>query len=164
VYDLVAVTSRLSGLRTAFAASAVLWALSLPAAAFAAAGHFGGASGYPLAAVVYGLGSLVCHQRPDRSFELWASQMPVCARCAGIYAGAALTAAVALVLVRDRGPARLALALAVLPSASTLVYEWTTGVVPGNWTRAIAGAPIGAVVAWLVLGGERRRDRSGPMR
>ncbi len=38
---------------------------------------------------VYGVGSLICHQLPERSYHLWAAQMPVCARCAGIYFGAA---------------------------------------------------------------------------
>jgi len=44
-----------------------------------------------------------------------------------------------------------ALALAVSPSLATLVYEWTTGTMPSNAIRAAAGAPIGLVVAWLVV-------------
>jgi hypothetical protein len=46
--------------------------------------------------------------------------------------------------------ARLVLALGVLPSALTLVYEWTTGDTPSNAIRALAGAPLGAAVAFLI--------------
>ncbi|MFW5990662.1 MAG: DUF2085 domain-containing protein [Candidatus Nanoarchaeia archaeon] len=34
--------------------------------------------------------SLVCHQKPERSFHLAGSQMPVCQRCFAIYMGAFL--------------------------------------------------------------------------
>ena len=38
-------------------------------------------------AVVYGVGSFICHQLPERSFHLAGFQLPVCARCLGIYIG-----------------------------------------------------------------------------
>jgi hypothetical protein len=44
----------------------------------------------------------------------------------------------------------MALLVAVVPTAATLVYEWTTGQTPANWIRAAAGVPIGVVVAWIV--------------
>ena len=50
------------------------------------------AAGAAFVLAVYGIGSLVCHQLPARSFHLWSAQMPVCARCAGIYFGAAVAA------------------------------------------------------------------------
>ena len=40
--------------------------------------------------------------------------------------------------------------LAVAPTAATLVYEWTTGVMPANWVRAAAGVCLGAVCAALI--------------
>src|SRR6266576_3861624 len=43
----------------------------------------------PLAGLLYALGSRICHQLPARSFHLFAAQLPVCARCLGIYTGAA---------------------------------------------------------------------------
>ena len=46
---------------------------------------------------------------------------------------------------------RMALAAAVAPTVVSLAYEWTTGVRPSNAIRAAAGAPIGLVVAWLVV-------------
>ena len=87
--------------------------------------------------------------------------MPVCARCTGIYAGAAVTAIVATVRTLRPPSAdtwvgpydkRTALVLAGLPTILTLVYEWTTGQTPANWIRAAAGVPIGVVVAWIVCG------------
>jgi hypothetical protein len=37
-----------------------------------------------------------------------------------------------------------------LPTALTLAYEWTTGIMPSNWIRALAGVPLGAAVIWLL--------------
>ena len=90
---------------------------------------------------------------------------PVCARCAGIYLGAAAAALLIVILVRSgkerlgsRGagaPARLTpqwmLGLAVLPAVLTLLWEWTTGVTPSNAVRATTGALIGVVVTWLLM-------------
>ena len=101
--------------------------------------------------VVYGVGHFICHQRPERSFALWATLMPVCARCTGIYIGAAC-AAIGLTLRRrpihlERG----AVIAAALPMAATLVYEWTTGVMPSNGIRALTGVVVGSVVAAVVI-------------
>jgi hypothetical protein len=49
----------------------------------------------PLAAAVYGIGSLVCHQLSERSFHWHGAQLAVCARCTGIYLGACAIAVVA---------------------------------------------------------------------
>jgi hypothetical protein len=124
---------------------------------------------------------MVCHQRPERSFSLFGAQLPVCARCTGIYAGAALTAVVAwswgnvsvrrpvlhpgwsMSAVADGLPAdaRRILLLSAAPTAATLLYEWTTGQTPGPWLRAASGAPLGAAVAWIVLAAMPRfRPRS----
>jgi len=40
---------------------------------------------------------VICHQRPERSYHFLAAQLPVCARCTGIYFGAAVGAIVAVV-------------------------------------------------------------------
>ena len=34
--------------------------------------------------------SRICHQRPERSFAIAGIQMPVCARCSGLYVSGAL--------------------------------------------------------------------------
>jgi hypothetical protein len=79
-------------LRNAFIAASAGWAALLVAAPFFASRAHASAMTSALIVVVYGIGSLVCHQLPARSFHLWTAQMPVCARCAGIYAGAVLGA------------------------------------------------------------------------
>jgi len=152
--------------RSVFVVLTVAWALLVPAAAFAASRPSGEwTGGYVLALVVYRLGGLLCHQRPERSFVLFGAQLPVCARCAGIYAGAALTMAAASTWVRaplGRPVDRRMLVLAAVPAALTLLFEWTTGRMPGHWIRALSGAPLGAVVAWVVyasIGGERTSAR-----
>jgi Predicted membrane protein (DUF2085) len=155
----------MSRFRNAFVVVSIGWFALIPLATFLA----GRASpktptGYGLAFMTYAIGSLVCHQRPERSFHLFGVQMPVCARCLGIYAGAA---AVALLwLFSDRrsqllrhesaiswpgfGVARNALLVSGIPIAATLAYEWTTGATPANWIRAVSGLSLGAAVAWIV--------------
>src|SRR5207248_10680646 len=75
--------------RPAFAIAAVGWASALPLAAWMASRPHHGSLPYAFAFGVYGIGAWICHQRPERSFYLWAMQLPVCARCTRIYVGAA---------------------------------------------------------------------------
>ena len=138
-------------MRRAFAAAAIGWAGALPLGAWAAGVPHAAPAWYAAAVAIYGAGSFVCHQLPPRSFYLWATAMPVCARCTGIYAGAALTALASVVWPgRAAAPGRRALILAAVPTLATLAYEWTTGHVPSNLIRAMAGVPLGGVVAWIV--------------
>ena len=84
-------------LRAAFIAASVAWLALLVAAPFVASRSHASALGTLLVASVYGVGSMICHQLAERSYRLWDMQMPVCARCAGIYVGAAVAAIVARV-------------------------------------------------------------------
>jgi uncharacterized membrane protein len=145
-------------LRVAFVAAAAAWAILLPLAPFVASRAHATMVASAIVAAVYGIGSLVCHQLPDRSFHLWGAQLPVCARCAGIYAAAALSAPLALRRARgasDVRANRARLLAAVMPSAATLVYEWMTGAAPANWIRFAAGVPLGGAVAWLLVAASR---------
>jgi uncharacterized membrane protein len=165
----------MSKFRNGFVVVSMGWFALIPLATFLA----GRASpktpaGYGVAFVTYTIGSLVCHQRPERSFHLFGVQMPVCARCLGIYAGAAAAAAL-LWWFSDRrsevlrhesaiswpgfGPARTALLISAIPIAISVAYEWTTGVTPANWIRAATGLSLGAAVAWIVCTVESGRDR-----
>jgi hypothetical protein len=158
-----------SALQPAFVAASVVWAALLLLAPFAASRPHASEVGTALVVVVYGIGSLLCHQLPERSYRAWSAQMPVCARCAGIYLGAAIAAVVAAKTqapldgwpTRERGlyggrrfssanGARVALLAAAAPTLATLAYEWTTGHMPAHGIRAAAGVPLGAVAAWLV--------------
>jgi uncharacterized membrane protein len=80
--------------------------------------------------------------------------MPVCARCAGLYAGAGLAAVILLIRGGSRAigsdAMRRALAMAALPTLATLLVESVTGATPANWIRAGAGVPLGAAVAWAI--------------
>ena len=145
-------------LRRAFLVASVTWAASIPLTAFAASRPDAPSLAYGFAVAVYSIGHLICHQLPIRSFHLWGAALPVCARCSGIYVAAGLASiAMALQPVRlrtrhDGRPIepRLVLLLAFVPTAATLVFEWTTGVTPANWVRALAGIPLGVAVAWAV--------------
>jgi uncharacterized membrane protein len=109
----------------------------------------------PLAAALYAAGAHICHQRPERSFHLFAAQLPVCARCLGIYAGGA---AGALLATGARARAaflaaspRTLLVSGAMPTVVTLAAEWS-GIWRGaNAGRALAGLPLGFVVALVVV-------------
>jgi uncharacterized membrane protein len=117
--------------------------------------------------VAYEVGARICHQRADRSFATMGMPWPVCARCTGLYAGAAAGAALAVLFVsRRRGRAgiasrgietyRAALVGAGLPTLVLWAAEWS-GLAPvGNGLRFAAALPLGGLVAWVValaLGG-----------
>jgi predicted membrane protein DUF2085 len=154
-----------SSLRAAFVAAAAAWAALIVLAPFLASRPHGSPVASALILGIYGIGSAICHQLPERSIRLWTVQMPVCARCTGIYFGAVLGAfagvlrrpAAARHRSRDVAPylaparVRTVLAIAVAPSLATLIDEWATGVMPSHVIRAAAGLAIGIVAAWLVV-------------
>jgi uncharacterized membrane protein len=166
------VPSALSGmtaarLRAAFVAASATWTFALVLAPLLATRAHASAFGTAVVVAAYAVGSLVCHQLPARSFHLWGAQMPVCARCTGIYVGAAMVAVVEAARAFRPGDRRVGvrlalrpaamLAVAAVPTLLTLVYEWTTGVTPANWIRFAAGVPIGVLVAWLVVAASRNQ-------
>ena len=116
----------------------------------AAGGH-----GWAASFVYRGFAGL-CHQQAERSFSVGGHALAVCARCTGIYAGFAACALV-YPLVRDlrraEAPARVWLALAVLPTVVDFLLN-----VAGLWenthaSRALTGAVAGAGAAFFALPG-----------
>jgi uncharacterized membrane protein len=111
----------------------------------------------PLAGVLYALGSRICHQRPERSFHLLTAQLPVCARCLGIYAGAAagslLATSTHIRSLANRLSPRMLLIGGSIPTALTLVFEWSGAWGAPNLARAAAGLPLGFVVALVAAQG-----------
>jgi hypothetical protein len=87
----------------AFVAATTVWAALLPLAAIAATQPAAAGGSYAFAFLVYGAASIVCHQIPERSFELFAAQLPVCARCTGIYLGAAMAAVLTPIWLKVSG-------------------------------------------------------------
>ena len=162
-------TRRVHGDRTrrvtvwAAAAVASLWCFSLVAAPYLASHHLASPYASWVAAAPYAAGRFVCHQQADRSFLLWNVQMPVRARCLGLYAAAPLGVIWPTVSVRRRrrspGGLRAAVLLAAVPIAALVAIEWLGVASPGPWVRAIAALPLGAVAASLLsaacLWGER---------
>ena len=114
----------------------------------------------PLAGMLYAAGSLICHQLPDRSFHVDLFQLPVCARCFGLYAGGAIgsTMAAATPLLgwrrlgaRRRRPPYIATLLAAVPTVATLIVEWGFGWPVSNTVRAVAALPLAATIAFVVV-------------
>lgn len=115
-----------------------------------------------LAGPLYLFASLLCHQRAERSFHWGASQWLVCARCTGLYAGGAIGALIWIArpikaartfpLEMSDRPYSVGWIAAVLaaPTIATVVVEWVLWN-PGNLTRALAAAPLGAVIVLLPL-------------
>ena len=111
-----------------------------------------------VSAVVYAAGSLVCHQIPERSFHLGGSQLAVCARCVGIYAGGAggAVATTLALCLPMRTPALTVtrigpiLVVAALPTVVTVVLEMLGLWLPTNELRALAGVPFGVAIAFVV--------------
>jgi uncharacterized membrane protein len=131
-----------------------LWAGALPLAAWLRGGTTAAATLFTF--LIYGIGAIVCHQRPERSFHLGALPLPVCARCTGIYAGAAAVALIALAGRRccrySAERARVWLTVAAVPALLSLLYEWGTARAASNAVRAATGVLVGAAVAAVVLG------------
>jgi len=102
---------------------------------------------------VYLATSRICHQQPERSFHSEGVKWPVCGRCSGLYLGGAAGALAWLVMRRRRPSPRLIawLAVAGAPTALTFVLEWTALAGVGNGARALAGIPLGAMIAVVIV-------------
>ena len=112
-----------------------------------------------LLAFLYAAGSVICHQLPERSFFLDGRQLPVCARCTGLYlSGAAgflgwLTWKTAQRWRRFVVRPRAALAIVIVAGVPTAL-SYATGVI-GVWdgsniTRALLAVPLGASAGAVV--------------
>jgi uncharacterized membrane protein len=136
----------------ALAAGAVAWAAAVVLAPFALASPASLASA--TAAIFYDAAGLICHQRPERSFHFAGVQLPVCARCAGLYWSAAAGALAGWLARPKEMPARtlrLVLGLAAIPTAMTVAVEFLGLAYPSNLARAISALPLGAAGAWLFV-------------
>jgi uncharacterized membrane protein len=132
----------------ALALAAVVWPFVLGGAVVARAHDAAPA----FVTAVYIATSRICHQNPGRSFHSDGVKWPVCGRCSGLYLGGA-AGAVAWLVMRRRPSSRLLawLAVAAVPTALTMVLEWTGVGGVGNVTRALAGVPLGAMIAWVLV-------------
>ena len=110
-------------------------------------------------AIIFSVGSVICHQIPERSFFWAGQQWPVCARCTGLYVSAVLglVAWIAIKSARRWKPIaidpRVAirwLAIAAVPTALSLA-SGLAGLWDGsNVTRALLAIPLGATAGAIV--------------
>ena len=139
---------------TALLVTTALWAMSVVAAPYLASSARSSHAALHASVVPYLFGSVICHQRADRSFHVYGTQWPVCARCAGLYLPAPLGVVWAFV-TRSRRPhrtsaLRMALLAAALPTIVTVLIESTGLYQPTNLVRAVAAMPLGFTTAWLL--------------
>ena len=142
-----------------FLALTLTWMLALVMVPFLLAHETGVPGVRAASAGTYLVGSVICHQKPDRSFRLWGVQMPVCARCAGLYLGAVLGVLVAAcgtsrrrghVAARVASPVlRWMVLAAAVPTGVTVIGEVAGWLASAGGLRATAAVPLGAVVTWV---------------
>ena len=132
-----------------------LWTTGVLAAPYLATHHRTSVAARRVAATPYVIGRFVCHQRADRSFHAWGVRLPVCTRCLGLYLGGPFGAAWVLASGRRWAPRRLAAArrlllVAAVPTAVTVLAEWSGVVQPAGWVRAATAVPLGCAVAGIL--------------
>jgi uncharacterized membrane protein len=136
-------------------AASVAWASAIVVTVVAASSSLELFSG--MTPLVHRLAALICHQRPERSFATSGVPWPVCARCAGLYAGACLGSLLSLTLPRPASwdrfvqSTRRFLPIAATPTVVTLLAEWMSGVMPGNLIRAVSAIPLGAALVIVLV-------------
>jgi len=135
-------------LARALTLGAVAWVLLvLVAPAALGSGSLAGAAAY-----LYAAASRVCHQLPDRSFAIGEVQLPVCARCFGLYLSGATGAVLAW--FGASGAVRRARSLLLVLAIPTGV-TWGLEVIGlagfSNMSRALAALPLGGAAGWVFV-------------
>jgi uncharacterized membrane protein len=131
---------------------AVFWTALIVVAPRALAGDTPGVN--RAAAVVYQSAGLICHQRAERSFHMAGVQLPVCARCTGLYVSGALGALVAWFAARRPRATRRTrawLLWAAVPTALTVALELAGLLHTSNMLRALSALPLGASAGWIFI-------------
>ena len=107
---------------------------------------------------------VVCHQMPERSFDMAGHPLAVCARCFGIYmgfAGGALVYPLARSLKRIDTPARAWLLAALVPTAVDFALDFFGIRENTHLSRFSTGALLGAVSVLYVIPGLVDVSRTG---
>jgi uncharacterized membrane protein len=100
--------------------------------------------------------ALVCHQQPERSFFLFGGSVAVCARCVGIYLGAAVGLLVCV-------PRRAAMQL-LMVTVTVNAIDWCAELagLHGNWmlARFALGVALGTAAAMVVAAALERATQA----
>jgi uncharacterized membrane protein len=105
-----------------------------------------GGVGLQLSAASYLTGSVVCHQQAARSFHLAGAQLPVCARCTGLYLSGAWGLLFGVVLR----------ALGANEPAAALARRWSWGrVLVAGTVPMLASVALESVGLWMAPNGWR---------
>ncbi|MGB9180750.1 MAG: DUF2085 domain-containing protein [Pyrinomonadaceae bacterium] len=128
----------------------VLVSLIVGAPLALASGH------YAAARTIYEGFGYVCHQIPERSFQIAGHTFAVCARCTGLYFGFA-AGALSLPLVRSLKrtdtPSRVWLFVAAAPTVVDFALSYFGIWANTHLSRSVTGALLGAVCAFYVIPG-----------
>lgn len=115
------------------------------------------AHGYgSIALLIYTTFGKFCHQIPERSFFIDGHPFAVCARCTGIYTGAALGVflyPLVRSLNRVDAPGRKWLLLALVPTAIDFSLGFFGILENTEWSRFLTGTLLGGVTAFYVVPG-----------
>lgn len=104
-----------------------------------------------------GIGAAVCHRLPERSFFWDGRQMPLCARCTGLYTGAFFASCFFFWRRRQKGdvpfsmPAIVLTACALLPIAADGFCSYIGLWESSQLLRVLTGAAAGAAMPALFL-------------
>jgi uncharacterized membrane protein len=110
------------------------------------------------------VGYSICHQIPDRTFNLDGHALPLCARCTGTYLGITIGLVTAALLRRGRAGELLSTGMLVLMGVFILVMGVDGGnsylvllgrppllYAPRNWLRTATGTLNGIALSMIVL-------------
>jgi uncharacterized membrane protein len=106
--------------------------------------------------VAYGSFGTVCHQIPERSFHLEGFPLAVCARCFGLYVGAAagvLFYPLARGLARRDAPGRAWLLAAAAPTTIDFALGFFGVWENTHWSRFLTAFLLGAAAAFYIVPG-----------
>jgi uncharacterized membrane protein len=112
-----------------------------------------------LLALIFAIGGVICHQKPERSFFIDGHQLPVCARCTGLYLSAVigLMCWIGLKAARRWRPIALSprtalavVAIAAVPTVLSVASNLLGFGDGSNVSRALLAIPLGASAGAIV--------------
>ncbi|MEX2117145.1 MAG: DUF2085 domain-containing protein [Bacteroidota bacterium] len=108
----------------------------------------------PLSSMLYSLFSEVCHQIPDRSFQIGGEPLAVCIRCSAIYFSIFASLLFSLFLTRfhfNKYPPAWILTAAVAPIVLDVLLNLSGIHASTVWTRTLSGVVAGLVVPFFLM-------------